>query len=560
MGYITPYFLLMFTSGTVLLLLVVMALLRRNVKGAISYAVLMAAVCIWSYLYAAALQVPDPGLIAFFSKYAFIAISFVPVLWVCFVLDYTGREKYLTKRNIGLLLIVPVLSVLIGFTNDIHQIFYSVSIIRDSLGVSLMTGEFGFWYYVHLLYSYTLLFSGMGYLVVIYLSSPRVYRTQIALVIIGGMLPWMGNLLYINSVLPDIYFDMTPYFYALTGLTIYVALFRMPLLKILPIARDSVVENMNEGVMVLDGSRMIVEMNPAALRIFDIEKPGAKSIFLKDLLPDFHEFINLHGTETDFEDLYIVDGNGNSRYFSVRSSPLFPGDKSNTGLILIIRDVTAQKMADEEIAESEEKFRMLYDNLIDAAILHEVPGEGIFGRILEANRAAETISGLTRNELYNLGPDQVTRIIGRAMSRELPETLSDGGFVRFEAEITKKYGEKIPVFVSSHLFNYEGREVILSLIKDISVEKEMRMKEKEALAQIESNIEQLSILNDAVRNPLSIIMGLASMGEFEGSEEIIRQVEIIDEIVDRLDNNCLESEKIRKFLLRHCKFVIYEEG
>ncbi|MBN1431244.1 MAG: PAS domain S-box protein [Methanomicrobiaceae archaeon] len=559
MDYIAPYFILMFTSGTVLLLLVVMAIFRRKVKGAISYSAMMIAVCIWSYLYALALQVSDPMLIAFFSKYAFIAMTFVPVLWICFVLDYTGREKYITRLNVGLLLIVPVISIIISFTNDVHQIFYSVSIIRDSLGVSLVSGQYGFWYYVHTLYSYTLLFSGMAYLFVIYLDSPRVYRSQIALVIVGGMLPWLGNLLYIISILPDIYFDMTPYFYALTGLTIYVALFRMPLLKILPIARDSVVENMNDGVMVLDSNRMIVEMNPAALGFFDIEKPKARSIFLEDLHPDFYDFIKRHEGENEFEDLYVNGKDDEVRYFNVKSSLLLSGERNNDAVILIIRDVTESIMAEKEIAESEEKFRMLYDNLIDAALLYEVPENSIFGKILEANSAAEEISGFTKDELYNLSVDLLSRNIQEERSAKLLETLKEKGYVRFETDLIRKYGSRIPVIVSSHIFQYKGKKVVLSLIRDISFEKEMRRKEKEALVQIESNIEQLSILNDAVRNPLSIIVGLASLGEFEGSEDIIRQAEIIDDIVDRLDRNCLESEKIRKFLMKHCKFIIFDD-
>lgn len=80
-------------------------------------------------------------------------------------------------------------------------------------------------------------------------------------------------------------------------------------------------------------------------------------------------------------------------------------------------------------------------------------------------------------------------------------------------------------------------------------------KEKvEALSQIERNMEELSILNDHIRNPLQVILGLAEIGEDTHYEAMSAQVQEIDSIVRRLDQRCLESEKIRDFLQKHYHF------
>ncbi|HDQ08314.1 MAG TPA: PAS domain S-box protein [Methanoculleus sp.] len=73
----------------------------------------------------------------------------------------------------------------------------------------------------------------------------------------------------------------------------------------------------------------------------------------------------------------------------------------------------------------------------------------------------------------------------------------------------------------------------------------------EALEQIEKNIEQLSIINDHIRNPLQVIVGYAVLDDWEHTEKVLGQAEEIDRIINRLDQRCLESSKIREYLIRH---------
>lgn len=81
----------------------------------------------------------------------------------------------------------------------------------------------------------------------------------------------------------------------------------------------------------------------------------------------------------------------------------------------------------------------------------------------------------------------------------------------------------------------------------------------EALSQIERNMEDLSILNDHIRNPLQVILGLAEEGDEAHCDIMAAQVQEIDSIVRRLDQRCLESEKIRDFLQKHYQFQIKKD-
>jgi PAS domain S-box-containing protein len=75
--------------------------------------------------------------------------------------------------------------------------------------------------------------------------------------------------------------------------------------------------------------------------------------------------------------------------------------------------------------------------------------------------------------------------------------------------------------------------------------------EKEGISRIEKNMEQFQILNDQIRNPLTVIATYVSMDEGPFSDKINESVKIIDDLVTQLDKGWIESEKVRSFLLRH---------
>ncbi|HVN66497.1 MAG TPA: PAS domain S-box protein [Methanomicrobiales archaeon] len=90
-----------------------------------------------------------------------------------------------------------------------------------------------------------------------------------------------------------------------------------------------------------------------------------------------------------------------------------------------------------------------------------------------------------------------------------------------------------------------------SVGRDITATKMMEEVERKAYAQIEKNIEQLAILGDHIRNPLTVIVGIADLDGGPTSSSIIQQARIIDQIITQLDRGWIESEKIREFLKKN---------
>lgn len=74
---------------------------------------------------------------------------------------------------------------------------------------------------------------------------------------------------------------------------------------------------------------------------------------------------------------------------------------------------------------------------------------------------------------------------------------------------------------------------------------------KKAFTQIDKNIEHFAILNDQIRNPLTLLMIYAEEMSQPDAEKILFEIDRIDKLVDKLDKGLLESEKVRAFLRRY---------
>jgi hypothetical protein len=101
------------TAGLVLIVLGLYTWRQRTTAGAKSLSLLLFAIAGWSLTYA--LELPSPNLAAkiTWGKVEYPGIVAVPVLWLGFALHYTGRGRWLSRRNMAILSLLPVVTVLL---------------------------------------------------------------------------------------------------------------------------------------------------------------------------------------------------------------------------------------------------------------------------------------------------------------------------------------------------------------------------------------------------------------------------------------------------------------
>ena len=145
-------------------------------------------------------------------------------------------------------------------------------------------------------------------------------------------------------------------------------------------------------------------------------------------------------------------------------------DPAVNGIVVNLRDITERKQAEEALRQSEEKYRLLFENTNDAIYLHEVSPVGP-RKIFAANEAACRMLGYTREELFRM---TIADIDVPEHTKNIPAILdrlfSEGNAV-FETEHLRKDGSRLQVLVSIRTFYLHGTMVMLSIVRDITESK-----------------------------------------------------------------------------------------
>jgi PAS domain S-box-containing protein len=186
---------------------------------------------------------------------------------------------------------------------------------------------------------------------------------------------------------------MTPPAFVISGILLTLGLFRFRILDIVPIARDAVIENINDGVIVLDTQKRILDINCAAQMITACPVSSLIGIHidkLDNVLPGLKNHL-VNGTR---QPLKLNANNGILHYYKLQSIPLYNRNQNSIGCVITLHDVTERKKAEDEIIESKEKLHRIIQSVFDGLIVTNTHGE-----ITEVNKRIVDISGLSETEL-----------------------------------------------------------------------------------------------------------------------------------------------------------------
>ena len=233
---------------------------RRDVAGSGAFLWLMGAIAFWcatSAFHGLSASLDDRIV---WAKVQYLGITAAPPLWLLFSARY-AQANWIDSRLVRRLIwIIPALTVLAAATNEWHRLVWP-SVHLEPGGRTIY--EHGWWFWIAAGYAYVLMLAGTALLINALRRSPPTYRGQWLVLIGAAVVPLAGNVLYLAGLTPP-GFDATPVAFTVSGLLFTHGLYRSYLFDLVPVARDTVIDSMSDAVVVLDGSRRVLDMNAAA--------------------------------------------------------------------------------------------------------------------------------------------------------------------------------------------------------------------------------------------------------------------------------------------------------
>jgi PAS domain S-box-containing protein len=382
---------LIFMCGVISAVFAWIAWRNRATQGSQLFSIFMVSMTIYALGYSMELASLDLRHMLFWSKIGYLGIFSFPTLFLLFVLQYTGRGRYLTPRNIILLFFIPTLLLITKLTDDTFHLVYSKVWVHFNGTIPLLGFTPGPIYPFGLYASFPVIL-GIILLWQKRQNMPTLYRKQIILMVSSTIPPLLVFILYMSGYKPFprlAYLDLNVFMYFLWGIGIGWAAFRYRLFELVPIARDNVFERLSDGVIVLDDQTRVVDANPVALKIMGWSQApmgqSASQVFStwKSLWDVYQNSGKIDPIKNEIQHVIA----GKNVYFDMSATPLVSTMGSYIGWLIVVHDITERKQAEEallKVTALEERQRLARD-------LHDSVNQSIHGMVLFSETLVATL-------------------------------------------------------------------------------------------------------------------------------------------------------------------------
>jgi PAS domain S-box-containing protein len=340
-----------FLSALLAILLVFYLWKRRRARGALYLILFEILAAVWSFSDAMEAASPLLSQKILWSQTGYIGITNCAVMFLMFCMAYTKNITFTRNRYLYLLFVIPVITIILAFTNQLHHLLWSDIVILP--GTVRSVYYYGSWFWVNVSFQYSLLCTGI---VLLIMGAVRVYtlhRFQMWLLIISVMLPFTASILYVFKVIPGLKgVDLTPVAFIFTGIIIGFSLYRLDFFSIVPIAHRQTIDNLDDGMVILDSMDRVVTVNPAYTRITGIQQNDIMSSHIDSVLSFFHKGLSDFNTENEYRVEAGIEDRFDTKFFEIRMQAVKDSGNHMIGRLVIIRDITLNKMILETLSES----------------------------------------------------------------------------------------------------------------------------------------------------------------------------------------------------------------
>ena len=332
-------FSIMFLVSIISIQLVIYIFLNRKKIPIRGFLGLIISVFIYSSFYIMELIAPSIEYMKLYTAIQSLGTLSIPAFWIILAMHYTNRGKVINKRFFALLFFIPIILMILNFTNEYHHLFYKNYTYNIIYSLNIADIKPGIFYYVGMIYVNVCFFIGNILYLHNFFGENKLYKKRSFIILITSFIPWFGYWIYMSGIMV-VKIDIIPISLSILCLFYAYALFNSNIFGTIDLARKTVFNNITDAIILLDKQNILIEVNKKAEQIFNIESNsiiGKKSNDIFKVHDKFSKSID----ENKFGIFNMeFEVNGVAKYFQVTIYSL--KNNKNEGKIIILVDNTEQ--------------------------------------------------------------------------------------------------------------------------------------------------------------------------------------------------------------------------
>ncbi|EFO81687.1 PAS sensor protein [Oscillochloris trichoides DG-6] len=324
---------------------------RRYYRSSQPFAILLAAIAIWTTCRALAAASPTPNGMIFWSLLQHLGIVSLTPAWLLISISYS--EMWLRWRRhlqIGIF-ILPLIFFVLALTNDLHHLWWSSVTVDASRGFLWPVAERGIFFWAHAVYAYLCLLIGIILLSQAVFKAGPINRGHAWMLLFTAFSPAIGNVTYLSGLWMPWNDDPTPIMAFLGAILGFYATIHFRVIDLAPLVEREVLSALPDGMVVLNRQMVVSEINPEAIKLLHLPPGQMIGRSLLSLLADQPQMSQVRNVLVDGpspQTHQIVIGDGDTlQALELRLRPLRASNDARVGMLLLLRDVSERAKAEQ---------------------------------------------------------------------------------------------------------------------------------------------------------------------------------------------------------------------
>ncbi len=377
----------------------------RQFKGIVPFCLVILLCGTWALVAGLDTLTGDLELKIFYLQVRISVAALAPTCWLAMTSILVGKQHIIKGYWLALLLLLPLVILGLVWTMGQHTLLRYSFEINNSGPFPVLLFKNGPWFYVHVIYGYLVQATSVAFLIHALRDTRNLYYRQAITMLLCVFLPAVPDFLFNLNISPVRGFNFTPATFSIAGILMAWALFRYQLFDLAPIARSTVIETVQDLMLVFDPHNRLVDYNQAAQNSFKPEVVLAIGLPMGQVFKASPDLQQKSQEETIERAEIRLDDSGRPQFYELVVTPLKSNQARPLGRLFLLRNITDQKQVAAELSLAHEQLQarlveieLLQSKLRDDAIRDRLTG--LYNRRYLDETLHREIAGVARTGGY----------------------------------------------------------------------------------------------------------------------------------------------------------------